>query len=100
MVFYAHGETKTLSYKLGALAIELNSSKASVGRELSLSDDVLHHYIFIISLLRLTSHLRSILFLMGTGTPGTSRDDTVRMLMGRHLHCIFSAGISRSTCVQ
>ena len=33
---------------------------------------VLHHYIFIISQLRLTSHPRSTVVLLDTGTPGTS----------------------------
>ena len=40
-----------------------------------------HHYIFITSNLRLTSHPRSTLFLPDTGTPGTSREDTVKILM-------------------
>ena len=35
---------------------------------------VLHHYIFIISQLWLTSHPRSIVILLDTGTPGTSRE--------------------------
>ena len=33
-----------------------------------------HHYIFIISQLRLTSHPRSTVVLLDTGTPGTSRE--------------------------
>ena len=32
------------------------------------------HYIFIISQLRLTSHHRSTVVLLDTGTPGTSRE--------------------------
>ena len=35
---------------------------------------VLHHYIHIISQLRLTSHPRSTVALLDTGTPGTSRE--------------------------
>ena len=35
---------------------------------------VLHHYIFIISQLWLTSHPRSTVVLLDTGTPGTSRE--------------------------
>ena len=34
---------------------------------------VLHHYIYIISQLRLTNHPRSAVVLLDTGTPGTSR---------------------------
>ena len=41
------------------------------------------HYIFIISHMWLTSPPRSILALLNTGTSGTSREDTVRMPMGR-----------------
>ena len=33
-----------------------------------------HHYIFIISQLRLTAHPRSTVVLLGTRTPGTSRE--------------------------
>ena len=33
---------------------------------------IIHHYIFIISQLWLTSHLRSTVVLLDTGTPGTS----------------------------
>ena len=33
---------------------------------------IMHHYIFIMSQLRLTSHLGSTVVLLGTGTPGTS----------------------------
>ena len=33
-----------------------------------------NHYIFIISQLWLTSHLRSTVILLDTGTPGTSRE--------------------------
>ena len=35
---------------------------------------IYHHYIFIISQLWLTSYLRSIVVLLDTGTPGTSRE--------------------------
>ena len=34
----------------------------------------MHHYIFVISQLWLTSHLRSTVALLDTGSPGTSRD--------------------------
>ena len=39
-----------------------------------------HHILLFIFHLRLTSHPRSILFLLGTGTVGTSRGDAARML--------------------
>ena len=39
-----------------------------------LRDGNLHHYIFIISQLRLTSHPRSTVVLLDTETPGTSRE--------------------------
>ena len=53
----------------------MNSSIAIAGKELSLSSHcVLHHYIFIISKLWLTSHPRSAVVLLDTGTPGTSRE--------------------------
>ena len=35
---------------------------------------VLHHYIFIIAQLWLTSHQRSTVVLLNTGTPGTSKE--------------------------
>ena len=35
---------------------------------------------FVISHLCLTSHLRSTVILLDTGTPGTSREDIARML--------------------
>ena len=35
---------------------------------------IYHHYIFIISQLWLTSHPRSTMVLLDTGTPGTSRE--------------------------
>ena len=38
------------------------------------SNKVTGHYIFIISQLRLTSHPRSTVVLLDTGTPGTSRE--------------------------
>ena len=40
------------------------------------------HYMLIISHLWLISHLRGTLFPLDTGTPGTSREDTLRMPMG------------------
>ena len=36
--------------------------------------DDLHHYIFIIFQLWLTSHLRSTMVLLDTGSPGTSKE--------------------------
>ena len=56
--------SQPLCYKPSALPIELNSSKASAWKELSLSSGVLYHCIFFISHLWLTSHLRSTLFLL------------------------------------
>ena len=35
---------------------------------------VLHHYMFIVSQLRLTSHLRSTVVLLDTGSSGTSKE--------------------------
>ena len=43
-------------------------------------DGVLHHK-FVISHLSLTSLQRTTLFVLDTGTPGTSREDTVKTLM-------------------
>ena len=42
--------------------------------QLSAWDKVRFHYIFTISQLWLTSHLRSTVVLLDTGTPGTSRE--------------------------
>ena len=53
-------------------AIQLN--KLLLGRSWVYSVGVLHHYIFIISQLWLTSHPRSTVVLLDTGTPGTSRE--------------------------
>ena len=44
-------------------------------------------YVFFISHLLLTSHQRSTLIPLDTGTPGTSREDTVGMPMGRLKLC-------------
>ena len=76
--------SQSLDYKPSAqLAIDLYSSKAIAGKELSLSSCVLHHYIFIISQLWLTSYPRSRVVVLDTETPGTSREFTVRMLKVR-----------------
>ena len=40
----------------------------------AVSEADLHHYIFIIAQLWLTSHLRSTVVLLDTGTPGTSKE--------------------------
>ena len=66
--------SQPLGYKASALAIELYSSKLFLGRSWVYPVGVLHHYIFIISKLWLTSHLRSTVSLLDTGTPGTSRE--------------------------
>ena len=63
-----------LSYKPSALSIELNSSKLMLGRSWVYPVGVLHHYIFIVSQLLLTSPLRRAVVLLDTGTPGTSRE--------------------------
>ena len=55
----------------------------------------LYHYIFMISQLWLTSHPRSTVVLLDTGTPGTSRDIYSEDANGE----TFSAG-TRSSCVQ
>ena len=44
------------------------------GRRLGTVDQLNLHYIFIISQLRLTSHPRSIVVLLDTEIPGTSRE--------------------------
>ena len=63
-----------LDCKLSALAIEVYCSISYCweGDEIY-PVGVLHHYIFIISRVRLTSHMRSKVVLLDTGTPGTSR---------------------------
>ena len=64
-----------LDYTPSALAIELYSSiKLLLGRSRVYPVGELHHYIFIISQLWLTSHPRSTVVLLDTGTPGTSRE--------------------------
>ena len=45
-----------------------------------LSNSILHHYIFTISHLWLIPPNRSALFLLDTGTPGTSRGEMINML--------------------
>ena len=47
------------------------SKFCKVGTEIN---KLYHHYIFIISQLRLTSHPRSTVVLLDTETPGTSRE--------------------------
>ena len=66
--------SQPLGYKPSALAIELTSSKLLLGRSWVYPVGVLHHYIFIIAQLWLTSHPRSSVALRDTGTPGTSRE--------------------------
>ena len=63
-----------LGSKSSALAIELDSSKAIAGKELSLSSWCIASLMFIISQLWLTFHPRSTVVLLYTGTPGTSRE--------------------------
>ena len=50
------------------------AQKLLLGRSWVYPVGVLHHYIFIISQLWLTSHPRSTVVLLDTGTPGTSRE--------------------------
>ena len=50
------------------------AQKLLLGRSWVYPVGVLHHYIFIISQLRLTSHPRSTVVLLDTETPGTSRE--------------------------
>ena len=50
------------------------AQKLFLGRSWVYPVGVLHHYIFIISQLWLTSHPRSTVVLLDTGTPGTSRE--------------------------
>ena len=65
--------SKPLGYKPSALAIELYNSKVIAGKELSLSNwCIASLYLFIISQMWLTSHLRSTVVLLDTGTPETS----------------------------
>ena len=59
------------------------AQKLLLGRSWVYPVGVLHHYIFIISQLWLTSHQRSIVVLLDTETPGTSKKFTVRMPMVR-----------------
>ena len=68
--------SQLLGYKLSALAIEINSSILLLGRSWVYPVGVLHHYIFIISQLWLTSHPRSTVVLLDTEIPGTSRERT------------------------
>ena len=66
--------SQLLGYKPSALVIELNSSKLLLGRSWVYPVGVLHHYIFIISQLSLTSHPRSTVVILDTETSGTSRE--------------------------
>ena len=50
------------------------AQKLLLGRSWVYPVGVLHHYTFIISQLWLTSHPRSTVVLLDTGTPGTSRE--------------------------
>ena len=50
------------------------AQKLWLGRSWVYPVGVLHHYIFIISQMWLTSHPRSTVVLLDTGTPGTSRE--------------------------
>ena len=67
-------ELAPLGYKPTALAIELTNSKAIAGKELSLSSwYIASLYIYHCSTM-VTSHPRSTVVLLDTGTPGTSRE--------------------------
>ena len=65
---------KPLGYELSTLVTELNSSNLSLGRSRVYPVGVPNHYtcIFIIFQLWLTSHPRSVVALLDTGTPGIS----------------------------
>ena len=73
----AEGEIRTRNqwyYKPSALAIELYWSKVIARRSWAYPVGVLHHYIFPISQLSLTSHQRSTVVLLDIETHGTSRE--------------------------
>ena len=63
-----------------------------------------YYYIFIISQLWLTSHLRSTVFLLDTGTPGTSReiysDDANGETRTRNPSIISQILLEKKTCIR
>ena len=91
-------------HKTSALAIQLNSSKAIAGMESSLSSWCIV-LLFVISQMWLTSHPKSTVVLLVTGTPGTSRESYSKDADGETrtrnpiLTVNFSTG-TRSFCVQ
>ena len=74
-----------------------HAQKLVLGRRWVHLDSALHYIFYIISHLWLTSHPRSTLVLLDTCTPGTSREDTVRMLMER-LELLGHSPSQRSIC--
>ena len=65
--------TQPFGYKPSALAIELNSSRAIAGKELSLSRWCTASLYIYHSQLWLTSHPRSTMVLLDTGAPVTKQ---------------------------
>ena len=98
--------SQPLGDKPSALAIELTSSKVLLGRSRLYRVGVLnhYHYIFMIAQLWLTSHQRSTVVLLDTGSPGTSREIFSEDANGRVSPSASSLKISllvkRSSCVQ
>ena len=71
------GETRSRNLWITNLVywpLSYRAQKLLLGRSRIYPVFVLHHYIFIISQLWLISHPKSILVLLDTGTPGTSRE--------------------------
>ena len=63
---WGNSNSQSLGYKPRAPATELNSLKLVLERSRFYPDGVLHHYIFVMSRLWLTSHLRIALVLLDT----------------------------------
>ena len=70
MVYCSDGETRTRNPSHGANKLNY----LLLGRSRVYPDGVLHNYIFIIAQLWLTSHPRTTVVLLDTGTPGTSKE--------------------------
>ena len=73
----ADGETQTRnpSVMIRVLwTLSLQAQNLLLGRSSVYPVDVLHHYIFIITQLWLTSHARYTVVLLHTGTPGTTEE--------------------------
>ena len=77
MVGFADGGTRTRNPWITnpvLWPLSYTAQKLLLGRSWVYPVGILHHYIFIISQLWLTSHPRSTVVLLDTGTPGTSRE--------------------------